>query len=178
MENRKDSENRHFSLIAVADKNWAIGMNGHQLVSIQSDRAMFRQATMGRIVIMGRKTWDSLDIRPLESRFNIVLSRDPKFQAKDGITVRSVDEAIAEADRLMKENRLADSDVIIIGGGMIYKAFLPYCDQALITAVDYVYDADTVMPNLDKLGWNLVRESDEQTAFDLIYHYRLYTRPE
>jgi dihydrofolate reductase len=165
-------------MIAIVDKNWAIGRDGHQLVSISADRAMFREATMGRIVVMGRKTWDSLDIRPLESRFNVVLSRDPKFAAKGGITVRSVDEALGEIDRLLVENHLEDTDVIVIGGGTVYRAFLPYCAQALITAVDYAYDADTDMPDLDAIGWRLTSESDEQTAFDLIYHYRLYERPE
>ena len=178
MKNRKASENRHFSLIAIADKNWAIGRGGHQLVSISQDRAMFREATMGRIVVMGRRTWDSLDIRPLESRFNVVLSRDPEFTAKGGFTARSVDEALAESDRLLGENRLEDTDVIVIGGGASYREFLPYCAQALITAVDYAYDADTDMPDLDALGWKMTSESDEQTAFDLIYHYRLYERPE
>ena len=87
------------NLIAAVDKNWAIGCGGRLLVSIPSDRETFRRETVGRAVIMGRKTLESLPGgQPLAKRTNIVLSRDPDFRAKGAVVCRSVEEALAAAD--------------------------------------------------------------------------------
>lgn len=170
---------RHFAMIACVDQQWGIGKDGRQLVTIPEDMQMFRRATMGRIVVMGRKTFQTFGaMRPLEGRLNVILSQNPSFNPKDAYVVSDLEEALDIIDRLKKENDLGDEDVVIIGGGEIYRQFLPYCDQALITRVEYTYDADTFMVDLEKEGWTLDNESDEQTAFDLIYHYRLYVKPE
>ena len=167
------------NLIAAVDKNWAIGCGGRLLVSIPSDRETFRRETVGRAVIMGRKTLESLPGgQPLAKRTNIVLSRDPDFRAKGAVVCRSVEEALAAAySELRGRGIVPAADVFEIGGREIYGAFLPYCDRAYITYIDYAYQADTYLCNLDlDPDWMLESESDEQTYFNLCYTFRRYVR--
>lgn len=165
-------------LIAVVDKNWAIGMNGRQLVNIPGDQKMFRQETEGKIVVMGRKTLLALPgERPLEKRINLVLTTDSEFRAKGAFVCHSAGEALAKLEAYKAEGACRDEDIYIIGGESIYKQFLPYCETAHITFIDYEYEADTHMVNLEKEGWRLTEISDEQTYFDLCYEFRKYERP-
>lgn len=160
-------------LIAAVDKNWAIGRKGQMLVTIPADQKLFRQETIGKVVVMGRKTLAALPGgRPLDSRTNIVLTRDPSFSVKGAAAVHSVEEA------LEKLSVYRDEDIFIIGGQSIYEQFLPYCGVAHITFIDYEYHADTYMVNLDKEGWRVTDVSDEQTYFDLCYEFRRYVRTE
>ena len=76
-----------------------------------------------------------------------------------------------------EERGFTDEDVFIIGGQSVYEQFLPYCDTAHITYIDYAYQADTYLVNLDKEGWIVTEESDEQTYFNLCYEFRKYKRP-
>ena len=158
-------------IIAAVDKNWAIGKNGQMLVSIPADQKLFRQETLGKVVVMGRKTLESLPGgRPLDSRTNIVLTHDTSFQVKGATVVHSMEEALAELSKYQ------DDDIFIIGGQSIYEQFLPCCDEAHITFIGYEYYADTHMVNLEKEGWKIARTSEEQTYFDLCYEFRMYVR--
>lgn len=158
-------------IIAAVDKNWAIGKKGQMLVSIPADQKLFRQETLGKVVVMGRKTLESLPGgRPLDSRTNIVLTHDTSFQIKGATVVHSMEEALAELSKYQ------DDDIFIIGGQSIYEQFLPCCDEAHITFIDYEYYADTHMVNLEKEGWKIARTSEEQTYFDLCYEFRMYVR--
>ena len=160
------------NLIAAVDRNWAIGKEGKLLVSIPADQQLFRQETLGKAVIMGRGTLESLPGgRPLYGRTTLVLSRNPDWAPKGAVVCRSVEEALREAARF--DSR----DVFVAGGQQIYEAFLPYCDTAHITFIDYVYEADAWFPNLDRMpDWNMDLESEEQTYFDLCYTFRRYVR--
>lgn len=160
------------NLIVAVDKNWAIGKDGRLLVSIPADQQMFRSETTGKTVVMGRKTLESLPGKqPLSGRENIILSRDPGFEVKNAIVHSSFEETV----ELLKKRR--SEDVFIIGGQSIYRQFLPLCDTAHVTWVDYAYDADTFFPDLDRSPeWRLKEESDEQTYFDLCYSFRRYVR--
>lgn len=160
------------NLIVAVDRNWAIGRDGRLLVNIPADQQMFMRETMGKTVVMGRKTLESLPGKqPLGKRENIVLSRSPGYRVKNAIVCGSFEETA----RLLEERR--PEDVFIIGGQSIYRQFLPLCDTAHVTWVDYVYDADTFFPDLDKNPeWQLEEESDEQTYFDLCYSFRRYVR--
>ena len=158
-------------IIAAVDKNWAIGKKGQMLVSIPADQKLFRQETLGKVVVMGRKTLESLPGgRPLDGRTNIVLTHDTSFQVKGATVVHSMEEALAELSKYQ------DDDIFIIGGQSIYEQFLPRCDEAHITFIDYEYYADTHMVNLEKEGWKIARTSEEQTYFDLCYEFRMYVR--
>lgn len=164
-------------LIAVVDKHWAIGKNGRQLVHIPADQKMFRQETQGKVVVMGRKTLLALPgERPLENRINLVLTRDPDFKVKGAEVSHSMEETFAILEDYKKKGLYCDRDIYIIGGQEVYREFLPYCDTAHITFVDYAYEADTHMVNLEEEGWRLTESSDEQTYFDLCYEFRKYEK--
>ena len=161
------------NLIAAVDRNWAIGRNGKLLVSIPQDTAYFRQMTTGKVVIMGRKTLESFPKKkPLRNRAeNIVITRQTDYQAEDATVVHSVEEALNAAARY--DTR----DVFVIGGGEVYRSLLPYCDTAYITKIDFAYDADTRLPDLDHdPEWEKVRATDELTYFDLVYEFDTYRR--
>lgn len=160
------------NLIAAVDKNWAIGNRGKQLVNIPGDQKLFREETMGKVIVMGRKTMESLPGgQPLYGRTNVVLTRNPSYQKKGAVVLHSMEETL----EYLKQ--FPDNDIFIIGGAEIYKEFLPYCNTAHVTYIDYSYEADTYFPNLDKdSGWKVTAESDEQTYFNLCYEFRKYER--
>lgn len=157
-------------LIAAVDKNWAIGKEGKLLVSIPEDMKLFRGETGGKVVVMGRKTLESFpNGRPLKNRVNIVLTTDENYKAEDVILCHSIEEVREELKKYPSDN------VYVIGGGRIYEQLLPYCDTALITKIDFAYDADTYFPNLDQMeGWRETASSEEKTYYDLEYYFKTY----
>ena len=160
------------NLIVAVDENWAIGCGGDLLVRIPADHKMFRQETIGKVVVLGRKTMDTFPGgQPLKNRTNIVLSRNPRYEQKDALVVHSVEEL------LEKLKEYDTQDVYIIGGSSIYEQLLPYCDTAHVTKIDHAYEADSWFPNLDKAPeWEITADSDEQYYFDLTYHFLRYER--
>ena len=160
------------NLIAAVDKNWAIGLANKLLVSIPNDQKFFKEETMGKVVVLGRKTLETFPGGlPLKGRTNIVLTTDPEFSAKEAIIVHSKEE-------LLEELKKYDSkDVYIIGGDSVYKMMLPYCDTAHITKIDHAYQADTYFPDLDAdPEWEITEDSEEQTYFDLEYVFLKYEK--
>ena len=162
------------NIIVAVDKKWGIGNKGKLLVSIPRDKKLFREETTGKVIIMGHNTLLSLPgAQPLAGRKNIVLSRDKSLSIKGATVLNSVDACI---DYLGKNN-IKDSDVFVIGGESVYNDFLPYCDIAHITYIDYEYEADRHFLNLDMSNeWSLVLETEEETYFDIPYTFRLYKR--
>lgn len=173
----KAMQSRSFQLIAAVDRNWAIGRKGQVLVAIPADQKLFRQETMGKIVVMGRKTFLTLPgQRPLDGRHNVILTENDSWNVKGAHVCRSEKEALDVIGRLEERFGLSDADVYIIGGESIYRQFLPYCSTAHITWIDYSYEADTHMVNLESAGWKQTETSEEQTFFDLCYEFRKYSR--
>ena len=158
------------NLIVNADKNWGIGKNNELLVHIPNDMKMFRQMTTGKVVVMGRKTLESFpNGLPLKNRVNIVLTKNQNYQVKGAIIVHSVEEVLEELKKYDSE------DVYVIGGEQIYRQMLPYCDTAHMTKIDHAYEADAYFPNLDEMPeWKLVKESEEETYFDIEYQFVVY----
>lgn len=143
------------NLIVSADRNWGIGRENGLLFRAKGDMAHFRKTTTGKIVVMGRRTLESLPGgRPLPDRENIVLTRDPAFRA-EGVTV------LHDLDALFRTlGEKEDEDVYIIGGEQIYRALLPYCRRAYVTRWDAEADADATIPDLDNQeGWLLLEQS-------------------
>lgn len=159
-------------IVVAVDNNWAIGNKNQLLVSIPNDHKNFRRLTIGKVVVLGRKTLETFPQgQPLSGRTNIILSRDENYKAGDAIIVHSVDEL------LEKVKAYNTDDVYIIGGDSIYKQFLPYCDEAIVTRVDHEYEADAYFPNLDEdSAWKIVDESDDETYFDLDYKFVTYKK--
>lgn len=133
---------------------------------------MFREETLGKVIVMGRRTLESLPGgKPLYGRTNLVLTKDRSYRVKGAEICHSMKEAL----EFLKD--YPQEDIYIIGGESIYEQFLPYCDTAHVTYIDFAYAADTYFPNLDENPeWSMTRESDEQTYFDLCYTYRLYQK--
>ncbi len=160
------------NLIAAVDRNWGIGLNHALLVQIPEDMKRFRQITTGNVVVMGRRTLESFPGgQPLKDRANIVVTADRDYQVKGAVCVHSMEELTDELGKYDSER------IYIIGGESIYRQLLAQCDTALITKINYEYQADAWFPNLDQIEeWVLSDESDEQTYFDLEYYFQRYER--
>ena len=157
--------------ILSADEHWGIGRENRLLVRIPQDMKYFRSETVGKAVIMGRKTLESFPQgQPLKNRVNIVITRKKDYKVKGAVIVHSVEEAVKEAKKY-------EGELFVIGGESIYRAMLAYCDTAYVTKIDHAFDADTYFPNLDEdKEWQMITISEEQTCFDLEYYFTVYER--
>lgn len=160
------------NLMITADRNWAIGNHGDRLVSIPEEQKLMREETLGKVLVMSRKTLESFPGgQPLYGRTTIVLSRNPSYSPKGTRACHSLEEALNVLSAYPTE------DIFILGGHSIFTQFLPYCDTVHATYVDYSYNADTHFPNLTQSpDWTLRMESEEQTYFSICYTFQLYQR--
>ena len=158
--------------IVAVDKNWAIGYQNKLLVSIPADMRFFRDETTGKVVILGKKTMQTFPGGlPLKNRTNIIITHDKEFKVKDSIVANSIEEVLQHAKNYKSE------DIYVIGGDSIYRQLLPYCKVVYLTKIDFSYQADTYFPNLDEReDWVLVKESEEQTYYDLPYTFCRYEK--
>lgn len=142
------------SLIVAVAKNNVIGGNNKLLWHISDDLKRFKAITMNKTIIMGRKTFESLP-GILPGRTHIVVTRDKNFnpQHERVKVIHSIDEIIHE----YRDNSV---EVLIIGGGEIYKQFLPYCDKLYLTKVLKDYEGDTKFPEIDMMDWFIDYESE------------------
>ena len=156
------------NLIVAVDQNWAIGKDGDQLVYLKEDLKRFRTLTSGHTVILGRKTLATFPGgRPLKNRRNLILSRNPQFQAEGAEVFASVEELVQQAD----------GDAFVIGGASVYEQLLPHCDTAYITKIHAAFPADTYFPDLDKSeDWEVAEESESLEQDGIAYHYVTYRR--
>ncbi len=142
------------SIIAAMDRNRLIGNKNQLPWHLPVDFVHFKSVTMGKPIIMGRKTYESIG-KPLPGRKNIVLSRNTDIQHEDVVCVHSIKQAIAEAAEA--------KEVMIIGGGAIYQMMLPQADRLYITYVDAEFEGDAWFPLIDQRLW-LEKESVLQLA--------------
>ena len=162
------------SAIVAVDNNWGIGYNGNLLEHIPDDMKFFKKLTTGNVVIMGRKTWDSLPVKPLPDRLNLVITRQGRdvdcltcFIDMDEAKVRA---AMARHD--------PEDKWFVIGGGQIYKELLPHWDRVNVTKIQKTYEnVDTYFPNLDKSDeWTPALQTAIHTYNDLSYQFWEYNR--
>ena len=141
-------------LIAAMGKNRAIGLDGRMPWHLPAELQHFKRATMGKAIVMGRKTWESIG-RPLPGRQNIVISRNPEFTAEGADVCDSLDNAIdiSETDEIM-----------IIGGGQLYAATMPMETRMILTLIDIEPEADTWFPEWDEEEWQ--KTSEEHFPID------------
>lgn len=160
------------NIIAAVDKNWAIGFQKKLLTRIPNDMKNFRKMTLGKVIVMGRKTLESFPGgQPLEQRTNIVLSGNLSYCVKGAIVVHTLEELDAELEKYHSE------DIFVVGGESIYRQMLNQCETAYITQIDHAYQADTWFPNLDEMPeWKKTEIGEEQTCFDLEYCFIKYER--
>ena len=161
------------NLIAAVDNNWGIGKDGDVLFHIPQDVSYFREMTMGKVIIMGRKTFESLPVKNhiLPGRKMIVLTKNHDFK-HDGVSVcHNVDVLLRLVGAENPDN------LFVIGGGEIYEQLLPYCHRAYITKVNGVSKADTFMPNLDTHpDWLHAMETKEFLQYDPVFKFVIYER--
>lgn len=140
--------------IVCVDKNFGIGSCGQLLESYPEDMTFFKEKTSGNIVVMGRKTWDSLLKKPLPNRMNIIITSLPTKSSNSEIFM-TMEEFYKKLPELKKDAR----DIYIIGGASIYKQLLSYCEKIYMTVIPKVYEkADTFFPQLNFKEWKKIKE--------------------
>lgn len=160
------------SIIAIVARDGAIGRGGDQPFHISEDFRRFKALTLGKPIVMGRRTFEALPKGALPGRRNIVVTRNAEWTAPDVETAPSVEAAIAMASSLSDE-------VMIIGGGEVYRQAMPLANRLYLTEVDAdVEDADTFFPPFDPTEWTLTEQSDYSVdpRSGAPYRFLIYSR--
>ena len=149
------------TLILAAAENGVIGKDGAIPWHISDDLKRFKALTLGKTVVMGRKTWDSLPRKPLPERRNIVVTRQKTWQA-DGAETMALEQAL-------------EAEVFVIGGAEIYRAALPRTDRIELTEVHRAFDGDAEF-EFDRKGWKEIARENHATPEGLAYSFVTLTR--
>jgi dihydrofolate reductase len=144
-------QQRRVVMVAAVAENGVIGRDGDIPWAISEDLKHFRRTTTGHTVVMGRATYDSIG-HPLPYRTNVVVTRDPGWSAEHVLVAHSVEEALEEASA-------GEGDVMVIGGGHIYREAMPYATHQVLTEVRASPEGDTYYPDFDRAQW---RETDRE----------------
>lgn len=147
------------SLIVAMAKNRVIGRRGKLPWRIPADMKHFKKVTMGKPIIMGRKTYESIGVA-LPGRTNIVVSRNPTFENPDLVMAASVHEALEAAAEV-------DGEAMIIGGAEVYAATLPLADRIYLTEVHEEIEGDAIFPHLDRSMWRETSRKDYKREGDI-----------
>lgn len=163
------------NIIVAASQNNAIGVRGSLPWHLPGDMRFFKNITSGQVVVMGRKTFDSLpsSFKPLPNRMNVIVSTRQNSPRAGALWVTSINEGM---DKALSMAREIDSEVFVIGGGEIYRQCLNYADTILMTRVEADIDGDTFFPELDQ-NWalrNWHKPDDERASHP--YHLETYER--
>lgn len=137
---------KHLTLVAAMGRNRAIGLDGAMPWHLPAELRHFKRTTLGKPVVMGRKTWEAIG-RPLPGRQNLVVSRNPAYRAEGAVVVGSLDAALDAAD---------GEEIMVIGGGELYRQALPRASRMVLTTIDLAPEADTWFPDWDPEGWSRV----------------------
>jgi dihydrofolate reductase len=161
---------RHISIIVAIAENYAIGLRNELLFHLSDDLKRFRKLTTGHTIIMGKRTFESLPNRPLQNRRSLVITDIPGEIIPGCEMAYSIEDAIAKTE--------SEIENFVIGGGSIYRQFLPYVDKLYITWVHKSFEADTFFPKIDLSEWEILEETDipfqQETGF--AYSYCIYKR--
>lgn len=158
--------------IANVDKNWGIGAENDLLFHIPDDMKFFRKTTLNKVVIMGRKTLETLpNSKPFKDRKNIILTRDKNFSMEDCTVFNDTSELLEHIKQYDKD------EVFVVGGGEIYSLLLPFCDTAIITKTLSEKNATAFFPNIDtNTEWTLSQQSDEHEYEGIKFKFCIYKR--
>ena len=141
-------------MIAAMTEDRVIGVKNSLPWKLPNDMKWFRQNTMGKPIVMGRKTFESFGAKALPGRTNIIITRDQSYQASDSIVVHSIDEALKAAGDV--------DEVMIIGGASFYEQMLPRADRLYLTFVHAELDGDAWFPEINNSDWNKVEKTDHK----------------
>lgn len=158
------------SIIVAVSEDYGIGKNNDLLYHLPADLKRFRNLTMGQCIIMGKRTWESLPKRPLPGRENIVLTDIPGEEIAGSITAYSIEDALSKCPK--------GKEIFIIGGGSIYRQFMPLADRLFITHVHEKVPADTWFPEIKSDNWDIVEKEEhpEAEGESPAYTYIIYRR--
>ena len=158
--------------IVVVDSNWAIGRDGGLLVHLPGDLKYYKEKTIGNVTVVGRKTLESFPGgKPLPGRTNIVITRNPDYEADGCILCRSREEVLKKIKEYDTEK------VFIAGGAEVYRQFMEECDVFYVTKIHASFEADRHFPNLDEAGYRITWESPMQEEKGIAYQFLKYERP-
>lgn len=164
------------ALIAAAARNNVIGRDNQLPWHLPQDLKHFKAVTLGKPVIMGRKTFESIG-KPLPGRTNIVVSRNAGAALPEGVRhARSLDDALQLARKALEAQGAPAGEVMIMGGGEIYRNSLPMADRVYLTRVDLEPEGDTYFPSLLESEWRLASESEGDPKAPLAYWFQVYER--
>lgn len=154
------------SAVVAASDNNVIGKDGGLPWHVSSDLKLFKEITLGKPVIMGRRTWESLPRRPLPGRRNIVITRNSDYEAEGAELARSVDEALSLC--------AGEDEVSIIGGGQVYAEAMVRTDRVYLTRIHMTVEGDTYLPEMPEDEWREVERREfekgerDDAAFTLV----------
>jgi len=158
------------SIIVAVAEDGGIGKGNDLLWHLPEDLRRFKKLTLGKTVIMGKKTWESLPRKPLPGRRNIVITDDPLDSFNGAEAAYSIGEAINLCDR--------EAEAFVIGGGSIYRQFMPFADRLYITHIQKKAPADVYFPEIDKDIWEEAEREDYKAKDrnELSFSYVIYSR--
>lgn len=156
------------SIIVAVSEDWGIGKDNELLWHISEDLKRFKRLTTGNTVVMGKKTWESLPRRPLPGRKNIVLTDNLKENIENAITCYSIENALSKC--------FLEEEIFIIGGGSVYRQFMPLADRLYITHVHKNAPADIYFPEIDLKIWKVTEEEEFLSDEGIPYTYTVYGR--
>lgn len=151
------------SLIVAMAKNRVIGLNNSMPWHLPQDLKHFKKVTMGKPIIMGRKTWDSLG-RPLPGRPNLVVTRQQDFAPEGAEVFGSIDAAIKAAREYAQ--KMGVNELMVIGGAQLYGAILPLVDRMYVTEIDLEVEGDTFFPSINASNWTEISSEPLTTLAD------------
>ena len=163
------------AMIAAVAENGVIGSAQSIPWRIPSDMAYFKQTTVGKPIVMGRKQYETVG-RPLPGRTNIVVTRQSDYQPEGVVVCRDVQDALAKAREIAAQDKL--DEIMIIGGGDIYAQFLPLADRLYISHVDLAPDGDVYFPEISGTEWTVIDlpEVQPHPKDEATYRVKVYER--
>ena len=150
------------SMVVATGPKGEIGKDNKLLWHISEDLKNFKKITTGKMIVMGRKTYESIG-KPLPNRTNVVITRDEKWQAPEGVIV--VHDPLMAFDlalEIEEEKGIEDFEMMVIGGGEIFEIFMPYTQKIYLSEVPYNGPADVFFPKIESKEWNVSEEQDFQ----------------
>jgi len=158
------------SIIVAVSDDWGIGRDNDLLWHIPEDLKRFKRLTMGKCIIMGKKTWESLPKKPLPGRKNIVITDIPSECIDCSVTAYSIEDAINKCDK--------NEEAFVIGGGSIYRQFMNIADRLYITHVHRKAPADVWFPKIDLRKWRIIEREEfvSEDNYRIPYSYVIYER--
>ena len=150
------------SIIVATGPKGEIGLNNKLLWHIKEDLVNFKKITSGKMVVMGRKTFESIG-KPLPNRTNIVVTRDESYKADGVIVVNDpmmVFDLALEMENEIESNAEIEFELMICGGADIYKLYMPYAQRVYLSEVEYDGPCDTYFPKLNEMDWKVIHQQD------------------